>query len=129
MTLTELSTIVGLVIALTGFIGMLAYNILKGRFVTHEDCEKKQGACRQQTCHKIEAVKTQVTIISSEIKEGRDISEKKRDIARREYTEQIEKVFHVIEETEKRRADQLEKMHTFMGQVTADLDYLKRKVG
>ena len=124
----EIVSIIGLIVTLCSFGGMVVYGILKGKFITPEQCKEAQGTCRMYTCQKIEGVKLQVVGMANEFKESRENSERKRDAARSEYAGKIEKIYKLIQETEEHRAAQLEKMHTFMGRVEADLKTLKERV-
>jgi hydroxymethylpyrimidine pyrophosphatase-like HAD family hydrolase len=127
-SIMEIISIIGLIITLCSFGGAVVYNLLKSRFISPDQCKEIQGMCRAHTCHKIESVRNQVVGLANELKEGREASEVKRDAARKEYSEKIEKIYRLIEQTEHDRAEQLQATHLFMGEVRADLKTLKGKM-
>lgn len=72
-----------------GFGGGFIYILLLPKFVTHEYlkkyCQEHQGACESLMCTKIDQIKAEITVM-----------DEKRENARKEQSEQLEKIHTFI---------------------------------
>ena len=79
-------------IAICGVGGLMAFERLKSTVITRKECIEVQGKCRDNVCRKIDEVKALVITLHENQKADIKAADNKRDAARTEYFESINRI-------------------------------------